>query len=414
MTTRNSWIDKLNDRQAHIGLAGEFFTDLNLFETELQAIHYREWLFVAHTAELPTPGSFVTVQIGAYPVVLVRDTHDVIRAFHNACRHRGATVCEAAKGSASRLVCPYHQWTYHLDGRLQSARQMSAEIDRTRLGLKPVACEIVAGYIFISLAAEPPEFGPHRDWIAAYCGPHHLPDAKVAFETTIVERGNWKLVWENNRECYHCVPNHPELCRTYLEAPGVTGVEAAPADSELAAHWRRCESVGLPSTLRLAPSGQCRIARVPLAPGAVSYTLSGAPAVKVPLSPGITVDFGALLYFHYPSSWHHVLGDHALSFRVLPLSPTETQLTTKWLVRRDAVEGKDYDLADLTSVWQATNSQDQKIVESNQRGVTSPAYEPGPYSAEHEGGVRQFLDWYTATMKGALAQATPQEVSRVA
>ena len=415
MTTRNVLIDRLKSRQSEFGLGGEFYTNPALFEEELQRIHYREWLFVAHSVELPERGSFVTVQIGAYPVLLVRDAHNVIRAFHNACRHRGSRVCTSANGTVARLVCPYHQWTYGLDGKLFSARQMSTQIDRARFGLKPVHCEIVAGYIFVSLAAEPADFSPVRELLADFFGPHRLDESKVAFETTIVERGNWKLVWENNRECYHCVPNHPELCRTFLDAPGITGVDGADEASELAAHWRHCESLGLPSRLRLTSNGQCRTTRVPLATEAVSYTLSGRSAVRGPLSPSIGAgDIGALLCFHYPSSWHHVLGDHAVSFRVLPISPSETQLTTKWLVHRDAVEGKDYDLNDLTTVWQATNAQDQRIVEENQRGVSSPAYEPGPYSTEHEGGVRQFLDWYAQTMLANPSSPVREESSRVA
>jgi Rieske 2Fe-2S family protein len=245
--------------------------------------------------------------------------------------------------------------------------------------------------------------------------PHRLEEAKVAFETTIIERGNWKLVWENNRECYHCRPNHPELCRSFSDAPSVTGVQGASDDPVLAEHWRRLEALGLPSSFRLSDNGQCRTTRVPLASEALSYTLSGQPAVRRPLCPALaTSDFGALLCFHYPSTWNHVLADHAVSFRVLPISPTETELTTKWLVHRDAVEGEDYDLGELTAVWQATNGQDQRIVEENQRGVNSPAYEPGPFSPEHEGGVRQFLDWYRGAMARGLVAETAGVQTHVA
>jgi Rieske 2Fe-2S family protein len=131
--------------------------------------------------------------------------------------------------------------------------------------------------------------------------------------------------------------------------------------------------------------------------------MSGKPAVRRPLSDEVPPDLyiGALLFFHYPGCWNHVLADHALSFRVLPAGPGLTQVTTKWLVHRDAVEGVDYDLEDLTKVWIATNSQDQRIVEENQFGVSSPVFRPGPYSELHEGGVMQFLDWYG----GAVARA---------
>jgi len=116
-----------------------------------------------------------------------------------------------------------------------------------------------------------------------------------------------------------------------------------------------------------------------------------------------TPAIGALLTFHYPSLCNHVLGDHAVSFRVLPVGPTQARVTTKWLVHAEAVEGVDYSVEELTKVWIATNDQDRRIIEENQRGVASPAFEPGPYNKLHEGGVVQFVDWCAATMERALA-----------
>jgi Rieske 2Fe-2S family protein len=115
------------------------------------------------------------------------------------------------------------------------------------------------------------------------------------------------------------------------------------------------------------------------------------------------LNVGALLMFHYPTTWNHLLSDHAITFRVLPLGPQRTQLTTKWLVRSEAVEGVDYDVADLTRVWLATNEQDQRIVRESQLGMNAPSYEPGPYSHLHESGVSQFLDWYCRSLLPRLA-----------
>ena len=113
---------------------------------------------------------------------------------------------------------------------------------------------------------------------------------------------------------------------------------------------------------------------------------------------------GTLLLFHYPTTWNHVLADHAITFRVLPLGPELTQVTTKWLVNKDAVEGVDYRLDELTHVWTETNDQDRRIVEENAFGITSPAYEPGPYSELHEGGVIQFVEWYADFIAPRLAE----------
>ena len=182
------------------------------------------------------------------------------------------------------------------------------------------------------------------------------------------------------------------------------------ADPLIADHWSRCEAAGLPSRFDISPDGQHRATRMPLLHDAVSYTLSGRAASARPLSERIAEpNIGSLLLFHYPSAWNHVLGDHAVTFRVLPMGPTRTQLTTKWLVHRDAVEGVDYSMEELTTVWTATNDQDRRIVEENQRGVLSPAFEPGPYSPVHEGGVMQFVEWYCRISEEGLAAEAPRE-----
>ena len=147
---------------------------------------------------------------------------------------------------------------------------------------------------------------------------------------------------------------------------------------------------------------------------AESYTLSGARAVQRPLSNDVLESgIGTLLLFHYPTTWNHVLADHAITFRVLPLGPELTQVTTKWLVNKDAVEGVDYRLDELTHVWTETNDQDRQIVEENAFGIRSPAYQPGPYSPEDEGGVMQFVEWYSNFMIDRLDGAK-KPLSRVA
>jgi glycine betaine catabolism A len=404
MRSAEKTIAALKARRPGYTLSGEFYVDPEVYQQDLDYIFYAQWLFVGHDCEMQKPGDYITLQVGGYPIVVVRDRQQNLRAFHNTCRHRGSRICSAAKGSSVRLVCPYHNWSYDLDGRLLFARDMAKPFDPKTLGLKPIACESAGGYVFVCLAAEPPDFEAFRKDMTPFFAPHEIGRAKVAFESTIVENGNWKLVWENNRECYHCTPNHPELCRTFPEAAAISGVTGAAEDPIIGEHWARMEAAGLPSGFKISADGQYRMTRMPLLDGATSYTMSGKDAVAKPLSAHIaTPDIGALLTFHYPSLWNHVLGDHAVSFRVLPLGPKQTLVTTRWLVDAEAVEGVDYALDDLTKVWTATNDQDRQIVEENQVGVASLAFEPGPYNARHEGGVIQFVDWYAATMEHALS-----------
>jgi Rieske 2Fe-2S family protein len=405
MHSREVLLNRLRLRKPETALDRDFYCSAEDFQTELALIWYRDWLFVGHDCEVSNAGNYFTVQIGEYPVIVVRDRDGSLRAFHNSCRHRGSRICASERGTAARLVCPYHAWTYHLDGRLFSARDMGSDFDKSKYSLKPIHCQSVGGYIWISLAETPPDFEPVRRQMEPYFLPHELHNTKIAFESTIVEKANWKLVWENNRECYHCSANHPELIRTFADDPTLTGVDGASTNPRITEKWNHWESIGLPSTFKLATNGQYRTARMPLIDGTVSFTMDGTAAVRRPLSDRVTeTNTGTLLLFHYPSTWNHVLADHAITFRMLPISPSETLLTTKWLVHKDAVEGVDYDLKKMTEVWLATNDADRRICQENQIGVASPAYDPAPYSAIHEGGVTQFVNWYCQHLEGRLLE----------
>ena len=138
MSTRQVILDRLQRRKHETALEREFYTGEEEYRVDLEMIWYRDWLFVGHDCEVPKPGNYLTVQIGEYPVVVVRDRNGELRAFHNACRHRGSRICSAERGTVTRLVCPYHQWTYHLDGRLFAARDMGEGFDRSQYGLHEI------------------------------------------------------------------------------------------------------------------------------------------------------------------------------------------------------------------------------------------------------------------------------------
>jgi Rieske 2Fe-2S family protein len=402
MNNNAAVLDLIRQRKERHALPGAAYSAPEVYRQDLEQIWHREWIFAGHTFELEKPGQYLTLQIGDYPIAVVRGGDGQVRAFHNACRHRGSKVCTEAKGKVAKLVCPYHKWAFDLDGKLLFARNMGPDFDAADYGLKPAHCQVVNSYIYVCVAEKAPDFSRFRDAVSPFITPHNLEDCKVAFESNLVERGNWKLVFENNRECYHCDGSHPELLNSFVENLSVAGV-GGEEDPELVAHWNRCEAAGLPSRMVMDDAGQYRMTRIPLSTGAVSYTMDGKPAVAGRLDRSGEENIGALLYFNYPSTWNHFLGDHALSFRVLPQGPNETLVTTKWLVPKDAQEGIDYDIERLTRVWVATNDQDRRLVEGAQAGVSSPAYEPGPYSSIAENGVCQFVDWYCETMSRRLA-----------
>lgn len=403
MTSTTKTLDFVQKRKPRHALPRELYSDEDIYREDLEQLWHKEWIFAGHTFEIEKQGQYLTLQIGDYPIVVVRGADGLVRAFHNSCRHRGSKVCQEANGKTAKLVCPYHKWTFDLDGKLLFAGNMGSEFNKDEYGLKPAHCEVVESYIFVCVADEAPDFDAFRQAVSPFIAPHGLNDCKVAFESNLVEKGNWKLVFENNRECYHCDGSHPELLNSFVENLSVAGV-ADNEDPELEAFWDRCEAAGLPSRMSMdEENGQYRMTRIPLTEKAVSYTMDGKPAVARRLDQSGVENIGALLYFHYPNTWNHFLGDHALSFRILPLGPRATLVTTKWLVHKDAQEGVDYDLDHLTRVWLATNEQDRQLVEGGQAGIISPAYEPGPYSDVAENGVCQFDDWYCETMRRKLA-----------
>ena len=354
----------------------------------MEAIFARHWIHVAVEPDIPEPGDYITVDVGRHSVVIVRDDDQQIRAFHNVCRHRGSRLCQEQQGSVGNLVCPYHQWTYTLDGKLAYAEHMGAGFDKRAHGLKPVHVQSLAGLLFICMADTPPtDFARLRDEVEPYLLPHHLNDCKIAAQIDIIEEGNWKLTMENNRECYHCAANHPELTISLFEYG--FGYQPSAANAQQLADFdalsQRLESEwqadGLPSSeldcLDERITGY-RVRRLPLDRAGESETLDGRVARA------------SCWAISSAPTWAGCRSDAAQ--RLVPLRATtsspsrccrsrpKTLVRTTWLVHKDAREHEDYDVENLTAVWRATNSQDRALVEMSQQGVRNPAYQPGPYS----------------------------------
>ncbi|RDB43151.1 aromatic ring-hydroxylating dioxygenase subunit alpha [Halomonas sp. DQ26W] len=399
---------RLDNRQPGFSLAQPFYNDGGIFALDMETIFEKEWLFAGMSCEIPAKGNYLTLDVGNNPVIIIRGAEGAIHAFHNVCRHRGSRLCTQARGKVAKLVCPYHQWTYELDGRLLFAgSDMGDDFDLAEYGLRPIAAESAGGFLFICLADAPPPIDDFLASLSRYVAPHGLDNAKVAVESTIVEQANWKLVIENNRECYHCNGAHPELLNSLQEFDDTDDPRATDAYKALVAR-KQDDWDALDTPWELQRYGrQNRLTRTPLLEGRVSMTMDGKQGCKRLLGELNEPDMGSLRILHLPNSWNHVMGDHAVVFRVMPLGPQQTVVTTKWLVHKDAVEGVDYDPTALRRVWDATNDQDRRLAEENQRGINSKAYSPGPYSPTYEFGVIDFIDWYCERLQEHLGQAAP-------
>jgi len=388
------------ERQRGYSLPQALYLDPAAHDFDIQAIYHRHWMQAALESEIPNPGDYLTMTIGKSPIVILRDQDGGIGGFFNTCRHRGAQICREERGHARRLICPYHQWTYDLRGKLLQAGRMHEEFDVGAYRLRPVRIETVAGLIFVCLSDDPPDFAPFRAALEPMLEPHELRNAKLVHTATLIERADWKLVMENARECYHCRAGHPQLMRSFSDftAPDVTGRTQA----WVAAFEERCRSKGLKTESVIGPWFE--IGRYPLADGVVSYTMDGKPAVAKKLGRVGDGDVGAMWWAVQPNAFNHVVGDYGFFFQAFPTGPQETTVTGKWIVHKDAVEGVDYDLGRLIEVWNATNDQDRSLAENNQRGVNSIAYVPGPYSQVTEQLVLRFVDFYCAASAAFLSE----------
>lgn len=401
----------LRSRKLGFSLPAELYTSAEAFEADLDVMFHRHWIFVGLECDVPEPGDVCVVDVGKSSIAVVRDDDGGVRAFHNVCSHRGAKLLPAGSSVVGKLVCPYHQWTYELDGRLVHAPHMGRDFDASCHGLRPVALRSVGGLVYACMADAPPaDIQDLVDTMALRLAPYDLRNARIAHQTDLIEAGNWKLTIENNRECYHCASNHPELCVSFVDLdfgfdPDSLS-EADRADAErhgalYAARTAEWEAQGHPSAAVEHLRGHAtnfRTQRLIIAEAGESQTPDARAACGRLMGTMTRKDLGDThLWGH--NCWHHFMGDHAVSTMVLPLGPDRTLVRTKWLVHRDAVEGVDYDRDWLTSVWRATNEQDAHLVALAHAGASGHGYRPGPYSRFTEGQLDDFASWYVDRMQ---------------
>jgi Rieske 2Fe-2S family protein len=370
-------------------LEGDFYLREDVFEKDLELLLGR-WICAGHVSDVADPGDWLTVELGAESAIVVRGDDGVLRALANVCRHRGSRICEGGRGTAAVLTCPYHAWTYHLDGRLRRAREMPEGFDPGQHGLLPLRLEEIGGLIFISFGDEPPRLDEARQALEPMTGLFGWQTAKVAERRSYGVAANWKLVMENYHECYHCAPAHPEFSVLHaLARPDgrrirpVSDQDTGLADYEA---WNAS-----PDDLEVA-----RVMRSALARNCVSGSRDGrpvAPDMRTRQEAGdycVFAELGFLAAFlAYP--------DYGTIYRFTPKEPFFTEVEVLWLVRSDAAEGEDYDPEALAWLWDVTSIADKTIIERNQRGVRSRAYRPGPFSLM-EPGATAYVERYVGEL----------------
>jgi glycine betaine catabolism A len=340
------------------------YVDPGVLAWEQQSF-YGRWVCVGRAVDLAEPGSRRAVPAGAGTALLVRDEAGTLRAFANVCRHRGHELLPCGATARKRaIVCPYHGWSYRLDGSLLNApgfRGVEGFMPE-RFGLVEMPAVDWHGWVFVDPSGKAGDFAEHVGALEDIVAPYTPESLKVAATHDYEVAANWKLIVENYQECYHCALIHPELC------------QVSPPDSG--------ESMELP--------GDWVGGWMALADGAETMSLDGrGPGRQIAAldeKQRHTVMYAAV----FPNLLVTLQPDCVLTHHLTPLAVDRTRIECTWLFPAEAVAADDFDPAYTVDFWDITNRQDWAACESVQRGLASPLAVPGPL-APVEDGVQHFV-----------------------
>lgn len=372
-----------------------FYVDPDIFQLEKERVIFRQWQFVDHVSRIPRKGDYFLFEIAGEELIIVRGEDDAVYAHFNTCRHRGSRVCLEKEGRRGRLSCPYHAWTYDLDGKLFRANNMPEDFDPEKHGLHSCPVRVFEGLIFIYLGKEEesPDFDYIEELLKPWISDLRLTDTKIAAIKHFPTPANWKLVVENFIECYHCRPSHPEYCATMAHVTfDADGTEAGKQKYQrFYKNWAeqaKAKGRRVGYLEPTCPDQNICAYHYGIGEGRVSTTKDGTPACNLLLGDLKERDGGDTHLAIGENLYLKAADDYSTLLHFKPMDTLETKVTLIFLVHKDAIEGKDYDVDKVTWLWDATVRQDGEIVTNNQRGILSNHYQPGPYSLLEKGCIR--------------------------
>lgn len=353
-------------------LPGRYYTDAAIFAREQETVFEAMWICAVRSADLAQPGDFRTVRIGRESVLVARGRDRVLRAFLNVCRHRGARLCTSQSGSVKRsFQCPYHAWTYGLDGKLVAAPNLTnmPDVDRTEYGLAAVHLREWLGYAWVCLADDPPSFADtvtgavtERLGDPGVVDAYHVEDLALGKRIGYDVRANWKLIVENFMECYHCATIHPELTEVLPEfAEGYAAQYFVGHGAEFGEEVRGFTVDG--------GEGFGRLSGITPEQDRRYYAVTVRPQVFLNLVP-----------------------DHVIMHRMFPLAPDRTLVECDWLYSPDVV-ARGLDISHSVELFHRVNEQDFAACERCQPTMGSRAYAAGGVLVPVEHHIGQFHDW---------------------
>jgi glycine betaine catabolism A len=342
-------------RQGARTLPRACYTSEEIFAAEKDAIFGRLWSCVGRSSRLAQPGDYIVATVADESIIVVRGRDGIVRAFFNVCRHRGTRLCSTERGRFSDVIqCPYHAWTYAIEGALIGAPHMLGVegFNRDDYPLHTAAVAASNGFVFVNVATAtmtlPAWFAP----LATRLDRFNLEALAIAHHVTYDVRANWKLVFQNYSECLHCPVIHPELAsripyqssaNDLADGPFLGGYMELAADHEsVTVSGRRCA----PPINTTMKDDQRR-----------AYYYSAMPNLLLSIHP-----------------------DYVNYYRLTPLAVDRTRVDSEWLFNIDPANPEAVRPEEAVSFWDLVNRQDWHIVEQGQQGIASRRYEPGPYS----------------------------------
>jgi Rieske 2Fe-2S family protein len=340
-----------------------YFVSPEIFAEEREKIFSAQWVLVGHQSQVAKAGDYLVQEVAGESLIVVRDKNGEIRGFYNVCRHRGTRLKEDACGHASAIQCPYHAWTYGLDGKLIGAPHMDEVpgFDKADHSLHAVHVALWEGFIFVNLAKEGPGASTERGgyiplerWLTPLAGKFSHWNMSILRPAKRIEydvHANWKLIFENYSECYHCPGVHPTLAK-------LTPYDSAENDL--------CEGPFLGGFM-------------PIVKGK-SLTMSGN-ACALPVGDIKAEDHARVFYYSiFPNMLLSMHPDYVMVHQIWPQSPERTLILCDWFFHPEAFDRPDFNPNDAVEFWDMTNKQDWHVCELSQQGIASRAYQPGPYS----------------------------------
>lgn len=348
-------------------LPGYYYTSDEVFRRETEHIFYHSWVCVGRAEQIPNPGDYFLAPLIGESLIIVRDQHGRPRAHYNVCRHRGARLCAEVSGHfTGSIMCPYHAWTYGLDGRLVAARMMQEVegFDKHAYPLHPAHLAEWEGFLFVNLARAPEPFdqafAPLQSKFAAW----DMPTLRLAHRIEYEIQANWKLVVENYSECYHCPLIHPALCELSPPTSGRNDLVEGPFLGGYMILNEQAHSMTLNGGTNRPPLGR----------------VSGDDVNRV------------YYYTIFPNLLLSLHPDYVMAHIMWPLGAGRTRIVCEWYFDPVVMARPDFDPSDAVAFWDMTNREDWHACEISQLGLASRAYTPGPFS--HSEGLLWAFDQY--------------------